>query len=134
MNSVTRFLNCFALAWLVCLLALAQPPAQQPPAGTSQNPAPGQPKELPPDLVRPNYVLGPNDQILVRAPQVEEINEKPFRIDSEGYINLPLVGRVRAGGMSQQELEAELVRRLKEYVRDPQVIISITQFRSEPVF
>jgi polysaccharide export outer membrane protein len=141
MNSVTRFLNCFALAWLVCWLALAQPPAQQqppgeqqPPTGTSQNPAPAQPKELPPDLVRPNYVLGPNDQILVRAPQVEEINEKPFRIDSEGYINLPLVGRVRAGGMTQQELEAELVRRLKEYIRDPQVIISITQFRSEPVF
>jgi polysaccharide export outer membrane protein len=36
--------------------------------------------------------------------------------------------------MSQQELESELIRRLKEYFRDPHVIISITSFRSEPVF
>ncbi len=134
MNSV-RFFNWLTLGLIVCLAAFAQqPPEQQPPAGTGQNPPAGTTKELPPDTVRANYVLGPNDQILIRSPQVEEINEKPFRIDAEGYINLPLVGRVHAGGMSQQELEAELIRRLKEYIRDPQVIISITQFRSEPVF
>jgi polysaccharide export outer membrane protein len=112
-----------------------QPIGQQPPADAGQNSnqaAP--PKEFPPDSIRPNYVLGPNDQILIRSPQAEEINEKPFRIDADGNLNLPLVGKVRAGGMSQQELEAELVRRLKEYIRDPQVIITVTQFRSEPVF
>jgi polysaccharide export outer membrane protein len=89
---------------------------------------------LPQDSIRPNYVLGPNDQVLIRAPEVEEINEKPFRIDAEGNMNLPLLGRVRAGGMSVQEMEADLVRRLREYVREPQVIITVVQFRSEPVF
>jgi polysaccharide export outer membrane protein len=79
-------------------------------------------------------VLGPNDQVLVRAPAAEEITEKPFRIDSEGFINLPLVGRVRAGGLTVQELEADLVKRLREYIREPQVIITVVQFRSEPVF
>jgi polysaccharide biosynthesis/export protein len=113
-----------------------QPPGQQPPAaGAGQNPNQAPPaRELPPDLIRPNYVLGPNDQILIRAPGVEEINEKPFRIDAEGNISLPLAGRFRAGGMTQQELETELVRRLKEYIRDPQVIVTVVQFRSEPVF
>jgi polysaccharide export outer membrane protein len=117
-------------------LALAQTPAQQPPpADTGQNPnQTPPPRELPPDSIRPNYVLGPNDQILIRAPQVDEINEKPFRIDTDGNINFPLIGKVRAGGMSQQELEAEIVKRLREYFRDPQVIITVTQFRSEPVF
>jgi polysaccharide export outer membrane protein len=124
------------------LLAVAQAPApaqqqpagqQPPPADTGQNPGQAAPRELPPDSIRPNYVLGPNDQILIRA-NAEEINEKPFRIDSEGFINLPLIGRVHAGGMSQQELETELVRKLKEYIREPQVIISVTGFRSEPVF
>jgi len=92
------------------------------------------PRELPSDPIRPNYVLGPNDQILIRAPQAEEINDKPFRIDSEGLINLPILGRVRAGGSTVQELEAELVKRLREYIREPQVIITMIQFRSEPVF
>jgi len=131
--------NCVLLLLALILAAHAQTPAAQQPQGQQQTPpetgqTPTQPRELPPDTIRPNYVLGPNDQILIRAPQVEEINEKPFRIDSEGYINLPLVGRIRAGGMTQLELETELIRRLREYVREPQVIVVITQFRSEPVF
>lgn len=103
-------------------------------APENANQAPQVPRELPQDSIRPNYVLGPNDQVLVRAPQADEINERPFRIDADGNINLPLLGRIRAGGMTVQELETDLVRRLREYIREPQVIITVTQFRSEPVF
>lgn len=109
------------------------PPVLAPPLPGTANPA-QPPRELPADSIRPNYVLGPNDQILVRAPQSEEINDKPFRIDAEGFINLPLIGRVRAEGLSVQELEAELVKRLREFIRQPQVIINVVQFRSAPVF
>jgi polysaccharide biosynthesis/export protein len=142
LDGTQHCVKCFTIifAFSLSLIAAAQTPGQQPPAGqsagdTGQVPGQATPtKELPPDAIRANYVLGPNDQILIRVPQAEEINEKPFRIDAEGYINLPLVGKIRAEGMSQQELEAELDRRLKEYIRDPQVIISVTGFRSEPVF
>jgi len=134
-------IKCFTIIFVLSLIVAGAAPAQQQPAGQQPPADPGQPatqaappKELPPDSIRPNYILGPNDQILIRAAQAEEINEKPFRIDADGNLNLPLVGKIRAGGMSQQELESEIVRRLKEYIRDPQVIISITSFRSEPVF
>jgi polysaccharide biosynthesis/export protein len=110
----------------------AQQPAQN--AAPAQNGQPQPPQQLPPDTVRPNYVLGPNDQILIRAPEAEEIDNRPFRIDGDGNINLPLVGHIHAAGMSLQELEADLVRRLREYIREPQVFITVTQFRSEPVF
>ena len=108
-----------------------RPAVQAPPGSPNQVPPP---RELPQDSIRSNYVLGPNDQVLIRAPQAEEINEKPFRIDSEGFINMPIVGRVRAGSLSVQELEAEIVKRLREFIREPQVIVIVTQFRSEPVF
>lgn len=145
--------NC--LVALVCFTALfvagiparaqqdQQPQVAQPetpqPETPAQNPTPVQPgpqqiQQLPPDTVRPNYVLGPNDQILIRAPEAEEIDNRPFRIDGDGNINLPLVGHIHAAGMSLQELEADLVRRLREYIREPQVFITVTQFRSEPVF
>jgi polysaccharide biosynthesis/export protein len=114
----------------------AQGDLTQPPAGApnpaSQNGA--QPQQLPPDTVRPNYILGPNDQILIRAPEAEEIDNRPFRIDGDGNINLPLIGRIHAGGMSLQELEADIVKRLREYIREPQVFVTVVQFRSEPVF
>jgi polysaccharide export outer membrane protein len=131
--------------WLVLTVAVqaqqtpapaqGQPPSQNSPSNPNQseqaNPIA---RDLPPDAIRPNYVLGPNDQFLVRAPNAEEINEKPFRIDAEGNINMPLLGRIHAAGMTVQELEADLVKRLGDYVRSPQVIISMVQFRSSPVF
>jgi polysaccharide export outer membrane protein len=134
----------FLIAASFCMVA--QQPADQggtqpsQPNPTQQNPASNQPASqaaqpaLPADTVRPNYVLGANDQILVRAPDAEEINEKPFRIDADGNVNMPLIGRVHAAGMTLQELEADLVRRLREYIREPQVIVTVVQFRSEPVF
>jgi polysaccharide export outer membrane protein len=132
--------SVFVLA-MVSMPGVAQQPVT-PPAG--QN-APNQAapigqqsqRDLPPDAIRPNYVLGSNDQILIRvnpAGSADEINDKPFRIDGDGNINLPLLGRLHVAGMSVQELETELVTRLREYIREPQVIINVSQFHSAPVF
>jgi polysaccharide export outer membrane protein len=121
----------------------AQPGQVQPAQGDLSQPQQGVPgsqnaqqpvQQLQPDTIRPNYVLGPNDQIQIRAPEAEEIDNRPFRIDGDGNVNLPLVGRIHAAGMSLQELEADLVKRLREYIRDPQVFVTVVQFRSEPVF
>ena len=88
----------------------------------------------PADLIRPTYVLGAGDQIVIRANEMEDISDKPFSIDADGFINLPVLGRTQAGGRSVQELEADLVVRLRQFVRTPQVIVTVVQFRSEPVF
>ena len=86
------------------------------------------------DKLRPNYVLGPGDQITIRAFEVEEIGDRPFRIDSEGDINLPVLGKVHPGGLTVEQFETALTQRLKVIVRDPQVVVNVVQFRSEPVF
>lgn len=111
------------------------PQTQQPGNNQTQPTSPDQiPATNPMDQVRSNYVLGPNDQILIRAFQVQEIGERPYRIDMDGNIDLPLVGTVKAGGLSVDQLEAELVKRLATYVRNPQVSVTVVQYRSEPVF
>src|SRR2546430_1168678 len=56
----------------------------------SEKPAPG----------RGSYVLGSGDQILIRAANMPDISEKPMRIDLNGYINMPMIGRIDAGGMT----------------------------------
>src|SRR4051794_12615846 len=53
------------------------------------------------------YVLGPDDQIAIQALEAEEISNKPVRIDADGFINLPLVGRLHAAGLTAGQLEAE---------------------------
>ena len=80
-----------------------------------------------------NYILGPEDQITIRVLDAEEIDNKVVRVDFSGFIRLPMVGRIRAGGLTIDQLETELVHELTKYIREPQVAVSVTEFRSQPV-
>lgn len=79
------------------------------------------------------YLLGPDDVILIRAADVQEFSEKPVRIDLKGQINLPLIGRLEAAGMTPELLEGEIERRLKEFVLAPKVAVSVLEYHSQPV-
>jgi polysaccharide export outer membrane protein len=79
------------------------------------------------------YVLGPDDQIVTHAMDVPELSDKPILIGTNGNITLPMVGRVKAAGLTVEQLEAELDTRLKQYVKDPQVSVTVVEFRSQPV-
>jgi len=79
------------------------------------------------------YVLGPDDQIVIHAIDSPEISDKPFLIGMNGNVTLPLIGRVQAGGLTVEQLETELNTHLKKYVHDPQVSVTVAEFRSQPV-
>jgi polysaccharide export outer membrane protein len=82
------------------------------------------------------YALGPGDKILVRVADLEEFkgfDEHPQRIEQDGEIRLPLIGRVRAGGRTIEQLENEITARLKRYLHEPQVTVLIAEFQSRPV-
>jgi polysaccharide biosynthesis/export protein len=122
---------------LVIVLAipgLAQPPPrQQPQSGTAQQ------QGVIPDAasrLRPNYVLQVGDQIVVRSATIEEIGQRPFRVDEDGTIQLPVpqVAPVRALGRTVEEFEAALVAELKKYFTDPQISVTVSMFNTPPVF
>jgi polysaccharide export outer membrane protein len=79
------------------------------------------------------YVLGPDDQVKIWALGVEEISDKPVRVDPSGNFDLPLVGRVHAAGLTVEQLKSALEQRLASEVRQPQVSIDIVDFGSQPV-
>jgi len=105
-------------AGVVAWLCLAMTPAQQAPSESAP---------------RAMYLLGPGDVITIHALDADEISDKPVRIGSNGFITLPLAGRVRAGGLTSDQLEAELVARLKSVIRNPEVSVSLVEQRSQPV-
>jgi polysaccharide biosynthesis/export protein len=121
---MSRLNTKLALAFMIAACAWAQPP---------QTPQPQAPPRVA-ESIRPDYELGPNDQILIGVPQSQEIDQRPFRIDSEGFIDLPLVGRIHVAGLTVRGLETLLTTRLRDYIREPQVSITVVQYRSEPVF
>jgi polysaccharide export outer membrane protein len=79
------------------------------------------------------YALGFGDQLTIRAANAPDINEKATRIDPDGNINIPMIGRIHAAGMTVTQLETELSDRLKVYLNDPQVSVDIAEYRSQPV-
>ncbi|MBV9405058.1 MAG: polysaccharide biosynthesis/export family protein, partial [Acidobacteriaceae bacterium] len=79
------------------------------------------------------YVLGPNDRITVQALHAPDISAQPYRVDSTGYVTLPLAERVKAAGLTVEQFEEEVATRLKPYILEPQVSVSVTEFKSQPV-
>lgn len=77
-------------------------------------------------------VIGPNDALNIFVPAAEEMS-KTWRVTSTGELNLPLVGTVSAAGKTVDEIERTLTEGLKAFIRDPQVTVSIVDFRSQPV-
>lgn len=85
------------------------------------------------DKVRSTYELGPDDQLEISGPELAELGNKPVRIDSDGDVQAPLVGRIHVAGLTVQQVEQELNKALSKYIREPQVVLSMSEVRSQPV-
>jgi polysaccharide export outer membrane protein len=79
------------------------------------------------------YVLGPDDQLKVWALGLDEIPDRPFRVDARGIVDIPLIGRVQAGGQTLAAFRQELLKRLESQVWNPQVSVEVVEFGGQPV-
>lgn len=127
-------LNLFA----ACLLAgLALPalaasadneaavPAAVPPVAT--------PADDPLAEIVDDYRIGPSDLLEVSVFQVPELS-RTVRVNTRGAVTLPLIGQVQAGGLTGQQLEAQIAAKLQEkYLQDPQVSVFIKEYISQRV-
>ena len=81
-----------------------------------------------------DYIVGPQDVVSITVWDQENLLGK-FAVETDGTFTFPLIGRVKAGGLTIRELEAELIRRLKDgFFINPQVTVGIEQYRSQRVF
>ena len=126
------------IGWLILASAGGFGSAAQGPAAEAQSTsvAERQPTlrdQAPAGHANAGYVLGPGDQISIQALHVEEINDKPVPIDMSGEIRVPVVGRISVAGLTTAQVEAEIAKRLMSYLLHPDVSVSVTEFRSQPV-
>ncbi len=77
-------------------------------------------------------VIGPNDALNIFVRAAEEMT-KTWRVGPDGQLNLPLVGTVEAAGKTVDQFERMLTTKLKEFLLNPQVTVSIADTRSAPV-
>jgi polysaccharide export outer membrane protein len=81
----------------------------------------------------PEYVIGPQDVIEVNVFDVPELN-RTLRVDNDGTIMVPLLGRVGAAGLTSSQLQEKLAAEWgKDYLQNPEVAIFVREFHGQPV-
>jgi polysaccharide biosynthesis/export protein len=78
------------------------------------------------------YRIGAHDVIEVNVFEAPELN-RSLRVSAAGDISMPLVGGVEAAGLTAREVEGVLQERLREFIKDPHVGVSVAAIESHPV-
>lgn len=74
-----------------------------------------------------DYRLGPDDALKITVFREQEL-DRDVRVSSDGYFSFPLLGKVKAEGLTVPELEASLTAKLKRYLKNPQVTVFIKEY------
>jgi polysaccharide export outer membrane protein len=110
------------IIWVLSVFLVASAPRV---SGADQAPAQSE--------VLAGYVLGPNDQLTVSVVELPEFSGRSYRIDADGTLSLPLLGRVHAAGLTLTQLENNLHDALLTQVRTPHVTANVAEARSQAV-
>jgi polysaccharide export outer membrane protein len=79
------------------------------------------------------YRIGPEDVLNINIFEAQELNRE-VRVSAGGDISLPLLGSVRAAGLTPRELEFVLQELLhRTYMKDPHVSVFVHEMQSHPV-
>ncbi|MBC2769836.1 polysaccharide biosynthesis/export family protein [Pusillimonas minor] len=89
------------------------------------------------------YLVAPGDILNVIVWNHPELNNPAGQITSEiagrvvaddGYFFYPYAGRVKAAGRRTTDIRNELTQKLTQYLTEPQVDVSVVQYRGRKVF
>src|SRR6266496_4568225 len=101
--------------------------AQNSPSKDSGSPKPPLPQ------ASPSYVIGPDDVLSVNVWKEPDLTSTlPVRAD--GMISLPLLHDVKAAGLTPMQLATDITEKLKKYLSEPHVNVTVTQMNSQRIY
>ncbi len=78
------------------------------------------------------YVIGEEDVLIIAVWQNPDLTQDAI-VRPDGMISFPLIGDVLAKGRTVSQLDQEITKRLKEYIKQPEVSISIKKLGGNKV-
>jgi polysaccharide biosynthesis/export protein len=106
----------FLLTLVLASAAVAAPPA----------PSSGPPADV-------AYTVKPGDTLLVSVWKEPDL-QGPVLVRPDGMFSFPLAGQMDARNKTVAELQQELTTRLKKYISDPVVTVSIQEIKGNKVY
>lgn len=89
-------------------------------------------QQIPPIEIS-EYILGFGDELEISVFRHDELSKK-VKILPDGKIYYPLVGEIKAEGLSVSQLRVKLKEGLLKYYVEPQVSVIVTSISSQKVF
>ncbi len=86
-----------------------------------------------PAAVSADYQIGPDDSLLITVWREANLSG-PYVVRPDGMISMPLLNDVKAAGMKPAQLGDFITERLKRYMQDPLVTVSVTAVNSKRIF
>lgn len=75
-----------------------------------------------------NYLVTPGDLISVNVFGEESLSSPQIRVDEAGFIQLPLAGQIKAGGLTAPQLSSTIASALGgRYLVNPQVTVAVVE-------
>lgn len=81
----------------------------------------------------PDYAIHAGDEIEIAVWKEEELLRKVI-VRPDGKFSFPLVGDIAAAGQSVVEIQREVEARLKKYIPEPVVTVSVTGIEGNRIF
>ncbi|HYE34751.1 polysaccharide biosynthesis/export family protein [Methylocaldum sp.] len=89
--------------------------ADHAPASTATSPA----------LAPPNYIVGAGDVLEISVWKEDGLTKQAL-VRPDGGITFPLIGELQAGGLTVNQIKAEIAERLSDFFAEPEVSVSLT--------
>jgi len=78
------------------------------------------------------YTIAKGDSLIIKIWQNPDLDDEVI-VRPDGMISFPLVGDIQAEGLSISELKERLTARLREFLKYPQVSVSVKEIAGEKV-
>ena len=86
-----------------------------------------------PAPVADEYVIGPDDVLHISVWKENELSGQ-VAVRPDGKISLALLNDIQAAGNTPTQLAAQITEKLKQYVTDPRVTVTVVQMNSRKIF
>jgi len=83
-------------------------------------------------ISRPLYIIGAEDILYISVWQNDDLNQEVL-VRPDGRISFPLIDEVEAEGLTIPQVDNQITEKLKEYIKYPQVSISIRRLGGKKV-
>ena len=110
-----------------------QKPPEAPPAAPKVEPAGPAPTSGLPPVDPKTFIIGAEDSLAIQVWREPEFSRQVM-VRPDGKITMPLIKEVQAAGRTPEQLGEELAKSLSEYLRAPEVSVTVIQVNSQKYY